>query len=421
MSAETIDGLEKPDVASLNSAWPTISLGDVVALVSDSVDPKSVSHLRYVGLEHIEPGTSRLSVWGAAGEVRSAKTRFRRGDILYGKLRPYLDKAVLAEWEGFCSTDILVLRPTAAVSGDFIVNLLHTRSFIHHAVSTTAGVNHPRTSWSSLRESRLPIPPLADQRAIAHVLRTVQRAIEAAEAVIAAARELKRSLMQHLFTYGPVPVAEAGQVALKETEIGRVPEHWEVARLGVVVDVVSGGTPDRSRPEYWHGGISWVKSGEIDYHRINATVETISEQGLKNSSARLIPAGTLLMAMYGQGITRGRVALLGIDAAINQACAALIAGAMVSPGYLFFVLTYHYDRVRDLGHGANQKNLSALLIKSVVVPLPPESEQQETVRILSAVDQRITAEHRRKQSLDTLFKSLLERLMTGALRVGSLP
>ena len=201
-----------------------------------ALHPEDAPHLPYVGLEHIDPGEVTLKRWGMASDVRSAKNHFYPGDVLYGKLRPYLDRAVLAPFEGICSTDILVYSPTHCTIPEYLAFLLHTRGFIEHANATTAGVNHPRTSWGALRKIVLPLPPLPEQRAIAHVLQTVQRAKEATEAVIAATRELKRSLMRHLFTYGPVPVGKAERVPLKETEVGWVPEHWEAKRLEDVAD-----------------------------------------------------------------------------------------------------------------------------------------------------------------------------------------
>jgi type I restriction enzyme, S subunit len=105
--------------------------------------------------------------------------------------------------------------------------------------------------------------------------------------------------------------------------IGEIPKHWGIVALGYVCNLTSGGTTDRNRPEYWNGNIPWVKTGEINYNQINQTEEYITELGLNNSSTKLASAGTLLMAMYGQGVTRGRVAILGIEASFNQACLAI--------------------------------------------------------------------------------------------------
>jgi type I restriction enzyme S subunit len=277
-----------------------------------------------------------------------------------------------------------------------------------HAKTTLPSLQRP-----DLENYSLPLPPLPEQRRIAHVLNTIQREIAAQDALIAAAREVKRSLMGRLFTYGP----GVEPAPTKETEIGEMPEHWEVVRLSDVVEIVAGGTPSRKKPEYWGGGIPWVKTGEVKYNIITHTEENITQEGLDNSSARLIPAGTLLMAMYGQGVTRGKVAILGIDAAVNQACAAMFVTEAVTTDFLFHFFSFSYERIRNLGHGAHQKNLSATLLNSVQITLPPISEQRGIAHFLAAIDHKIAAEEERKAALQALFKSMLHQLMTGQLRL----
>ena len=418
--ADSGEGYRGTGSGLIPEGWEIIRLGSIVRLRSKSTNPERAAHLPYVGLEHIDSGDPTIHRYGEASEVRSNKSRFYSGDVLYGKLRPYLDKAVLVDQEGICSTDILVLTSTDNVIPEFLSYLLHIRQFVDHAVATTTGVNHPRTSWSSIREFLHPLPPLPEQRVIARVLRTIQKARKTTEQVIASARELKLSLREHLFTYGPVSVDEAERVPLKESEVGSVPEHWKILRLGDIASIASGGTPSRKRPELWHGGIPWVKTGEVNYNVITSTEEKVSEQGLEESSARMIPAGTLLVAMYGQGITRGRVAMLGIDAAINQACAAVTPSTEVGPRFLYHFFSFNYEAIRNLGHGAHQKNLSATLLKALSIPCPLPTEQEDIVQFLDAMEQKIVVEENRKQALDVLFESLLHDLITGKVRVKDL-
>jgi type I restriction enzyme, S subunit len=162
----------------------------------------------------------------------------------------------------------------------------------------------------------VPLPPLDEQRQIAAVLSAVQWAIERQERLIARTVELKRALMHKLFTE-----ATGGEPA-NQTEVGAVPARWTESRLEAIARFSSGGTPSREMSEYWAGGtIPWVKTTEVNYCTIRETEERITQAGLDNSPAKIFPAGTLLMAMYGQGVTRGRVGILGIAAATNQACA----------------------------------------------------------------------------------------------------
>ncbi|MDD5049855.1 MAG: restriction endonuclease subunit S [Methanoregulaceae archaeon] len=266
----------------------------------------------------------------------------------------------------------------------------------------------------------IPLPPLSEQRAIAHLLRTVQEAREKTEAVIEAAKALKKSMMQYLFTYGPVPIDEAEQVPLKETEIGMVPEVWEIVRLGDFFKISSGGTPSRKESQYWNGDIPWIKTGEINYSIITSTEESITKIGLENSAAKIIPAGTIVMAMYGQGVTRGRVAITCIDAAINQAVAALFPKENINKRYAFYYFVFSYENIRSLGHGAHQTNLSGTIIKTIKIPIPSIPIQEKIAHILMPIDQKIAAEESRKAALDQLFQTLLHDLMTAKIRVNHL-
>ncbi len=141
---------------------------------------------------------------------------------------------------------------------------------------------------------------------------------------------------------------------------------------------------------------------------------------MDNSSAKLFPKGTLLIALYGQGITRGRVAILGMGAATNQACAAIFPSEEIIVEFLFYYLQYSYNKIREMSHGAQQKNLSAQIVKTFPVVIPGIDEQNQIIEILSTVDKKIEAEENKKKALDELFKSLLHNLMTGKIRVNHL-
>ncbi len=281
-----------------------------------------------------------------------------------------------------------------------------------------AGVSVPTLNRNLVHPVKVATPHLPEQRAIANVLRTVQEAIQTTEQVIEASRELKRSLMNHLFTYGPVPVDEAEQVPLKETEIGLVPEHWTVLRLRDVAKTTSGGTPSRKNSAYYGGSIPWVKSGELDDSMVTSTSETITEEGLANSSAKVFPPGILLVAMY--GATAGKVGILGVQGATNQAVCAVIPNDQTSPEYLFYSLTSKREELLGERYGGAQPNLSQTVLRNFALPIPPILEQEQIVNALSSVDTKIRVEETRKASLDILFKALLHNLMTGKVRVDSL-
>ncbi len=187
--------------------------------------------------------------------------------------------------------------------------------------------------------------------------------------------------------------------------------------LGDIAAVSSGGTPDRKRSDFWNGSIPWVKTGEIRFNTIRDTEEKITPLALKESSARLYPAGTLLMAMYGQGKTRGQVARLGIGAAINQACAAISPERADDAAYLFQYLSLRYTDIRRLSNSGSQENLNAELIRSIPVVYPPEEVRGKIADILATWDEAL-------EKLDALIdakarrkRGLMQQLLTGKKRL----
>ena len=134
----------------------TMRLSDLCDFVGVQVDPANHADGVYVGLEHVSSSRFVRTGEGKASDVLSGKYLFQAGDILYGKLRPYLDKAVLATDSGICTTELLVLRPKEGVDPRFLVGGVHAPSFIEHAVAGTTGVQHPRTSWGHIANFEMP-------------------------------------------------------------------------------------------------------------------------------------------------------------------------------------------------------------------------------------------------------------------------
>lgn len=161
--------------------------------------------------------------------------------------------------------------------------------------------------------------------------------------------------------------------------------------LGKIAKILSGGTPDRGTPSYWGGDIPWVKTAQIQNCFINSddVDEWITQDGLKNSAAKMVPKGTILMAMYGQGKTRGQVAILGLDATVNQACAAIELDAEVSRDYVYQQLLFRYQAIRALSNTGSQENLNAGLIREIGFPLPARVEQDYVAELLTNWDAAI--------------------------------
>ncbi len=192
--------LRETEIGPIPESWKVGTIKDLCLLRNESCDPITCDSRVYIGLEHIESARFLLRNHGSPKEVRSTKNKFKQYDILYGKLRPYLDKVVIAEVDGICSTDILVLKPKGSTAAFFLIGLLHSDRFIQYANQTTRGVNHPRTSWSSLKDFPAPIPNSEEQKDIAHAFHTIEQKIENHTAKKSALQDLFKTMLNKLMT-----------------------------------------------------------------------------------------------------------------------------------------------------------------------------------------------------------------------------
>lgn len=184
-------------------------------------------------------------------------------------------------------------------------------------------------------------------------------------------------------------------------EKNNIPKHWQVKKLGEVCHTTSGGTPNRSNSKYYEGKIPWVKSGELDKGIILDTEEKISEEAIKNSSAKIFPKGTLLIALY--GATIGKLAFLGIEAATNQAVCGIFKSEEVDSDYLFNFLSYKRPTLVKQGIGGAQPNISQGILKNLDVPLPPLPEQHA---IVSKIEELFSELENGKRQLQTALQQL---------------
>ena len=278
----------------------------------------------------------------------------------------------------------------------------------------------PNLSGSRLKSFIFPLPPLPEQKKIAAVLSTIQEAKERTEAVISATRDLKKSMMKYLFTYGPVPLPEAENVPLKETEIGMIPEEWEVVRLGDVAEKMkAGGTPRRGVDEYWGGDIPFVLIGDMTSCclYLSKTKETLTDTGMGNSNAWLVPPNSILLSMYA---TIGETAINTISVATNQAILGIVPKNSLNTVFGAYLLKHNAQRLTMQNIQSTQKNVNKGIVENFRIPLPPRSIQQKIASILSAIDEKIEAEENVKKALDDLFNTLLHDLMTAKIRVNHL-
>jgi len=183
-----------------------------------------------------------------------------------------------------------------------------------------------------------------------------------------------------------------------------IDHDWQPVKLGDIFVIASGGTPSKKHLEYYENGtVHWVKTGDLKNKFIYNTPDLITEEGLKNSSAKKFPIGTTLIAMY--GATIGACSILAIEAATNQACAAFLPNAKVQPAYFYAFLCSQKNKFVNMGVGGAQPNISATILKKVKMPLPPIETQKQIAAILDKASQLIELRKQQLAKMDLLIKS----------------
>lgn len=384
--------------------WPAVRLGDICEIVSGAtprtadrslwdgeicwVTPKDVSELRG---KYIGDTPRKLTEEG----LRSCSANvLPAGSVLLTSRAPIglvaINTVPMATNQGFKS----LVPDRARVYAGYLYRWLDcNRAYLQ---GLGRGATFAEISKGITREISIPLPPLEEQRRIAATLDQADELRTKRRASLVLLELLSGSIFLDMF--GDVSTNSRG---------------LPCQALGTLVSTTSGGTPDRTRRDFYGGGVPWVKSGELRNPVICETEETISTLGLRGSSAKLMPPGTVLLAMY--GATAGSVATLGVEAATNQAICCIAPSDKLCHDYLVHCLRSLAPSLLEKRVGGAQPNLSQGLVRSLLIPLPPmRLQMQFTSRVtrLNALGERVAASWR---ELDALFASLQSRAFSGQL------
>ena len=273
--------------------------------------------------------------------------------------------------------------------------------------------NHKRYWISEYSKIKLDLPTLTEQQRIVNRIETMfaklDEAKEKAQNVVDSFETRKAAILHKAFT---------GQLRIDNEELKI--ENWEDTTIGECCRLGSGGTPSKSHPEYYENGdIPWLKTGEIDWNDIYDVEERITNEGVENSSAKIFPAESVVVAMYGMGVTRGKAAILKIPTATNQAVCVLQPNEKLNNRFLFYYFMCNYWQIREQSVGGNQLNLSGKIIASFPIKLPPQNYQLSIVNFLDSI---LEKESRAKEATKTVLdqiallkKSILARAFRGEL------
>ncbi len=336
-----------------------------------------------------------------------AQRLLKSGDIIYQVVRPYQRNNFLCNFDDkdnyVASTGYAQLR--ALDSNNFLYQLIHTDSFVNIVISKCTGSNYPAISSSDLSEINISIPPLAEQEKIAGCLSSLDELITAHGDRLDGLKDYKRGLMQQLF-----PAKGQTTPTLRFPDFqGKDP--WQEKRLVEVCSKIpQGGTPSTTKPDYWNGSINWLTPAEMGKTKdrfMHTTVRKITELGLKKCSSDLLPINSIIVS------TRAPIGYLTInktEMAFNQGCKGLVPNKTTSYDFLYYILLFYKNSLIDLGSGSTFKELTGNNLKNFKVTFPSLEEQQKIADCLSAMDELITAQADKIETLKTYKKGLMQQL-----------
>ena len=295
---------------------------------------------------------------------------------------------------------------------DFIFYVLKG-SLAESLSKVVSGSTMPYIRKGDLERFPIPLPPLPEQKKIAHVLSTVQRAIEAQERIIQTTIELKKALMHKLFTEG------LRNEPQKQTEIGPVPESWEVKQLGEIARIERGKFSHRPRNEsrFYGGAYPFVQTGDVSNcdGYVRSCTQTLNEEGLAIS--KMFPAGTILITI---AANIGFTGILQFDSACPDSLIGVSPLKCIETAFLNYYLMTQQPQMDRLAPKGTQKNINIQFLKPWPVPLPTVEEQKGIAEAFSATDQKISFATAKRDELQALFRTLLHELMTAKTRVNGL-
>lgn len=441
-----------PQGSEVPEGWAFVSLDDVISPSKEKIEPLNNPDLKYVGLEHIESNKCRIIGNGLAGDVKSTKTVFHRGDLLYGKLRPYLNKVCVPDFEGVCSTDILVFNKNPYLDNHYLMWLLSTPDFVDYANNNSSGVQLPRINFQKLSKYPVPLPPLAEQHRIVAAIEALFARLDAAnarlehvsgilkrfrQAVLAAACDGR--LTEDWRAENPdVEPAKDLINAIKNEVIGKkipqkrslsfklkdkpfdIPKSWEWTPIsGLCISITDG---NHQAPEKSDEGIPFVVISNISSGKLNLSKTMYVPVDYYNNITdnRKPKQNDILFSVTG---SYGIPILIKEDKefCFQRHIALIRVHSKISANYIYYVLKSQlvYNQATKVATGIAQLTVPLSGLRTIKIPTPPLPEQHEIVRRVDAlfaladrIEARVAAARERTE---TMRQSILAQAFSGRL------
>ena len=351
--------------------WTEYKLEDITSFSKDRISSSILTEENYVSTENMLQDFQGI-VRSQGVPTNTNVMAYKKGDVLISNIRPYLKKVWKSDRDGGCSADVFVIRANKTVCNeDFLHYIIANDCFIAYVMSGAKGVKMPRGDKEQMKGYRTAIPSLEEQTKIARLLTAIDERITSQNRIIEELKLYRNNMMFKLL----------------KPRIG-----WVKACINDVATVIGGGTPDTNVKEYWDGNIQWFTPSEIGKEKYTTTSErTISQMGLENSSAKLLPPNTILLSTRA---TIGECSIAQQECCTNQGFQSLIANK-VSPEFLYYLIQTKKKDLLSKASGSTFAEISANEVRRIPICIPTATQEQEAiVRPLAAYDEKINVECR---------------------------
>ena len=375
------------------NGWKETRLGDIAQLVAAKSKPDAES--RYIALEHINgEGSNSINGWASGSDYKSASVKFENGDILFSKLRPYLNKVWQAEFDGFATGEALVYRAfPEKVTQDFLYLILRSHDAVKYADDRSIGTRMPRIAPKIMAEFTVNVPPLDVQPEIVNFMQALDLMIQAGDREISRAEQMRGGILSTL---------------LRDNT-----QSWNSVKVKEVARIVSGATPKTGKPEYWGGNIPWVTPKDLSEHPSPYTsrgARSITQEGFNSCSTHMLPKGAVLLTSRAPV---GYVSIAENEICTNQGFKSLILDETQKPEFWYYLLGANTETLINYSGGSTFKELSKTSLGEIEFLLPPLEEQEKIVEKMQTLDKYIDSAKRSQEALKQVRKDALHALLSG--------
>ena len=389
--------------------YSILSLGDIVKPVQDKVADRSKwTFDKYIGGEHLDSGEIRVRKYGIVKgneEVIGSAfhMRFKPGNVLYSTRRAYLRKAGIVDFEGVCSNVTLILQANEEkLLQSLLPFILQSETFVQFAISQSIGSTNPFVKWSDLAKYKIRLPPLEIQRKISQILWAIENHIEKAEELIQAVIRLKKGLLEELLTKG------IGHKKFKKTEIGEIPEGWEIQKLNEACEINMGQSPPSASYNSTGIGLPFVQ-GKADFGEKNPTITIYTI-----SSAKVAKSGDILFTVRAPV---GAMNWCNKETCIGRGVAAFRPKENTDILFLYYILEQLNYELNRLSQGSTFTAINGKELKSFKITRVPLEEQKKIGKILHQFDEEIARSKIHLSNITKMKKKVADSMISGDLHI----